>query len=101
MGAEDLASFSIFADGVDDANGIDKIRLVIKRGNGTVVSDNTLSYDTAAKRAFYPRIKDSVTQPGMPTSDLNEEFTFNFIITDKAGNTLNIPPQRFFYLMTR
>nr|WP_233341523.1 Ig-like domain repeat protein [Escherichia coli] len=37
----------------------------------------------------------------MPTSDLNEEFTFNFIITDKAGNTLNIPPQRFFYLMTR
>jgi hypothetical protein len=33
----------------------------------------------------------------MPTSDLNEEFTFNFIITDKAGNTLNIPPQRFLF----
>ena len=97
LGRGGSGQFSIFADGVDDANGIDKIRLVIKRGNGTVVSDNTLSYDTAAKRAFYPWIKDSVTQPGMPTSDLNEEFTFNFIITDKAGNTLNIPPQRFLF----
>lgn len=85
---------------MDDANGIEKIRLVIKRSNGAVVSDNKLSYDSAAKRAFYPWIMGAVTQPGMPTSDLNEEFTFNFIITDKAGNTLNIPPQRF-YLMTR
>ncbi|MCV5225150.1 Ig-like domain repeat protein, partial [Escherichia coli] len=37
------------------------------------------------------------TQAGMPSSDLDEEFTFNFIVTDLAGNTLNIPPQRFLY----
>ncbi|EHS0389559.1 DUF4165 domain-containing protein [Salmonella enterica] len=97
LGRGGSGQFSIFADGVDDENGIDKIRLVIKRSNGTIVSDNILSYDTAAKRAFYPWTKDVVTQPGMPTSDLNEEFTFNFIITDKAGNTLNIPPQRFLF----
>ncbi|MBJ6885363.1 Ig-like domain repeat protein, partial [Vibrio cholerae] len=48
-------------------------------------------------RAFYPWIKDMNTQAGMPSSDLDEEFTFNFIVTDLAGNTLNIPPQRFLY----
>uniref|UniRef100_UPI002072FA28 Ig-like domain repeat protein n=1 Tax=Klebsiella quasipneumoniae TaxID=1463165 RepID=UPI002072FA28 len=30
-------------------SGIAKIRLVIKRSNGSVVSDNNLSYDTANK----------------------------------------------------
>ncbi|MGV7963855.1 Ig-like domain-containing protein [Photorhabdus tasmaniensis] len=97
LGRGGSGQFSIFADGVEDANGIEKIRLVIKRSNGTVVSDNALSYDTATQHAFYPWAKDMNTQPGMPSSDLNEEFTFNFIITDKAGNTLNIPPQRFLY----
>lgn len=66
LGRGGSGQFSIFADGVDDAYGIDKIRLVIKRSNGTVVSDNTLSYDTAAKRAFYPRIKEAVTQLACP-----------------------------------
>ena len=37
------------------------------------------------------------TGSGMPSSDLNEEFTFNFRVTDNAGNVLNIPPQRFLY----
>ncbi|MEM0835936.1 DUF4165 domain-containing protein, partial [Escherichia coli] len=32
LGRGGSGQFSIFADGVDDANGIDKIRLVIKRG---------------------------------------------------------------------
>lgn len=97
LGRGGSGQFSIFADGLEDANGISKIRLVIKRSDGTVVSDNNLSYDVAAKRAFYPWIKEAGTQPGMPTSDLNEEFTFNFIVTDNAGNILNIPPQRFKY----
>jgi len=97
LGRSGSGQYSIFADGVEDANGIDTIRLVIKRSDGSVVSDNNLSYDVAAKRAFYPWTKDAVTQKGMPSSDLNEEFTFNFIVTDKAGNILTIPPQRFKY----
>ncbi|HHQ5957230.1 TPA: Ig-like domain-containing protein [Enterobacter hormaechei subsp. hoffmannii] len=97
LGRGGSGQFSIFADGIEDASGIAKIRLVIKRSNGSVVSDNNLSYDTANKRAFYPWIKDMNTQAGMPSSDLDEEFTFNFIVTDLAGNTLNIPPQRFLY----
>lgn len=88
---------AIFVDGVDDANGIEKIRLVIKRANGSVVSDNNLSYDVANKRAFYTWASDMVTQAGMPSSDLDEEFTYNFSVTDKAGNILTIPAQRFKY----
>lgn len=97
LGRGGNAQYSIFGDGIDDANGIDKIRLVIKRSDGSEVSDNVLSYDAAAKRTFYAWAYNIVTQPGMPSSDLDEEFTFNFIITDRAGNTLRIPPQRFLY----
>lgn len=92
LGRSGSGQFSIFADGVEDTSGIDKIRLVIKRSNGSIVSDNNLSYDVATKRAFYPWVKDAGTQSGMPSSDLNEEFTFNFVVTDKAGNTLTPPP---------
>lgn len=66
LGRGGSGQFSIFADGIEDASGIAKIRLVIKRSNGSVVSDNNLSYDTANKRAFYPWIKDMNTRLACP-----------------------------------
>lgn len=95
LGRGGSGQFSIFADGIEDASGIDKIRLVIKRSNGSVVSDNNLSYDTANKRAFYPWIKDMNTCAGMPSSDLDEEFTFNFIVTDPQEIRLTFLPSGF------
>lgn len=36
VGRGGSGQFSIFADGIEDTSGIDKIRLVIKRSNGSV-----------------------------------------------------------------
>ena len=54
LGRSGSGQHSIFADGIEDASGIDTIHMLIKRSDGSVVSDNTLSYDIANKRAFYP-----------------------------------------------
>ncbi|KOY62823.1 hypothetical protein AM629_06300 [Photorhabdus heterorhabditis] len=97
LGRAGSGQHNIFADGIEDTSGIDSIKLIIKRADGTVVSDNALSYDVANKRAFFTWAIDARTGAGMPSSDLNEEFTFNFIVKDKAGNILTIPPQRFKY----
>jgi len=97
LGRGGAGQFSIFADGLEDASGIREARMKIKRGDGSLVSDTTMNYDISAKRAYFIWVKDRSTQKGMPSSDLDEVFTFNVSITDNAGNIRNIPPQNFKY----
>lgn len=97
LGRGGAGQFSIFADGLEDASGIREARMKIKRGDGSLVSDTTMNYDISAKRAYFIWVKDRSTQKGMPSSDLDEVFTFNVSITDNAGNIRNIPAQNFKY----
>jgi hypothetical protein len=97
LGRGGAGQFSIFADGLEDASGIREARMKIKRADGSLVSDTAMNYDISAKRAYFIWAKDRNTQKGMPSSDLDEVFTFNVSVTDNAGNILNIPPQNFLY----
>lgn len=97
LGRAGAGQFDIFLDGVTDANDIDNVRLVIRRADGSAISDQSMNYDPAKDRAFYTWVNDMVSAKTMPTSDLNETFTFNVFISDKAGNIRTVPPQSFKY----
>lgn len=97
LGRAGTGQWNIFLDGVNDSSGIDSVRMIIKRLDGSVITDRSVEYDSAAQRAFFTWARDGQTQAGMPNSDLNEIFTFNFTITDKAGNIRRIPSQKFKY----
>lgn len=97
LGRAGAGQFDIFLDGVTDANEVASVRMVIKRANGDIVTDQPMNYDPANDRAFYTWARDMASAGTMPTSDLNETFTFNVSITDKAGNIRTVPAQSFKY----
>lgn len=97
LGRGTTGQYNIYLDGVTDSSGIDSVRMQIKRANGDIVSDQALNYDMDSQRAFYTWAVNEQSSSSMPTSDLNETFTFNFVIKDKAGNINALPAQPFKY----
>lgn len=97
LGRAGAGQFNVFLDGVSDSSGIDSVRMQVKRTNGSIVSDQLINYDRDNCRAFFTWAKDIQSSPAMPSSDLDEIFTFNFLIKDKAGNINTVPPQAFKY----
>lgn len=74
---------------IEDLSPIDSVKIELRRENGTLYSTKKADYDEVAGSA---RIR--YDHNFFPSSDLDEVFAVNFIVEDKAGNTLITEPQK-------
>ncbi len=95
LGLEAVAQYSFLSTGIADAVGIDKGIFEIYRANGTLFSSTPMKYNVGDKTMYLPYTFASVKQPGIPDSNLDEEFQAKAKIYDTAGNIRTLPTQKF------
>lgn len=82
----------IVLSGVTDNQSVSSVDMIVKRQDGSIYKTLSMSYDGAKKEASR-YIREGV----FPNSDLNEDFTLTFVISDLAGNKKTVGPQKVRY----
>ncbi|MCA4005175.1 Ig-like domain-containing protein [Vibrio vulnificus] len=81
LGREGSGSRDFILSGVEDSSEIKEIRFKLRRSDGSIYKDSLVGFDVASKQARIP-----YTSSVFPSSNLDEDFTIWFEITDGAGN---------------
>jgi len=95
LGLEAVYQYSFISSGINDTNGIDKGIFEIYRANGSLFSTTPMKYNVGDKTMYMPYTAASVKQPGIPDSNLDEDFQAKVKIYDTAGNIRTLPTQVF------
>ena len=97
LGLESTGQWDFTSTGVNDANGIEKGVFTVIRENGSVYSTTQMKYEPTGQKMYHTYTNNSIKGEGIPTSNLDEEFTAKAVIYDKAGNSRTLPLQKFRY----
>ncbi|XEV12290.1 DUF4165 domain-containing protein (plasmid) [Vibrio alginolyticus] len=81
LGREGSGNYAFILKGIEDESGIQEIRFKLRRADGSIHRDSVIGFDAASKQARMPY------ETIFPSSNLDEDFTIWFEITDQAGNT--------------